>query len=78
MKIIIGGEDWLSYLERMTYDGAIGIFYKDTLSGVIAYLIAGLIILLAIIGLITVLRFFFRPSKKKMSPGEKWLKTGKY
>lgn len=78
MKFIIGGEDWMSYFERMTYDGAIGIFYKDTLGGILAYLIVGLLILLAVIGLITVLRFIFRPRKKKMTPGEKWLKTGKY
>ncbi len=78
MKFIIGGEDWMSYFERMAYDGAIGIFYKDTLSGVLAYLIVGLLCLFAIIGFITVLRLIFRPRKKKMSAEEKWMKTGKY
>ena len=77
MKLFIGGEDWYSFFERMTYDGVIGLFYKDTWGGVLAYLIVGLICLLAVIGLITVIRLIFRPRKSKMSPTEKWMKTGK-
>lgn len=78
MKLIIGGEDWISFFERMTYDGAIGIFYNGTWYGVLAYIIVGLICLFAVIGLITVISLIFRPRKPKMSSSEKWLKTGKW
>ena len=78
MKFIIGGEDWVSFFERMTYDGAIGIFYNGTWHGVLAYIIVGLICLFAVIGLISVIRLIFRPKKSKMSADEKWFKTGKW
>lgn len=65
MKFIWGGEDWVGYLERLTYDGAIGIFYKDTLGGVAAYVLAGLIALLAVIGLFTVIKWIFTRKKRK-------------
>lgn len=65
MKFIWGGEDWANYLERLTYDGAIGIFYKDTLGGMTAYAIAGVIALLALIGFFTVLKWLFTRKKKK-------------
>lgn len=77
MKFIIGGEDWSGFFERMTYDGAIGIFYNGTWHGVLAYIIFALICLLAVIGLITVIRMIFRPRKPKMSATDKWMKTGK-
>ena len=82
MKIIIGGENLLGQLERMTYDGAIGIFYNDTLHALFAYLIFGIICILAIIGLITVAKLLLKRiiwgKKEKMTPGERWLKTGKF
>lgn len=79
MKFIIGGEDWLSFFQRMTYDGAIGIFYNGTWNGVLAYIIIGLICILAVIGLISIIAFLFsRPKKSKMGAGEKWIKTGKW
>ena len=78
MKFILGGENWISYFERLAYDGVIGIFYKDTLSGILAYLIVGLVLIFAIIGFIGVIRTIFKPRKKKMSAEEKWIKTGKY
>ena len=49
MKLIIGGENSLAWLERMTYHGTIGIFYRTTWEGVLSYLIIGLIIILAVI-----------------------------
>lgn len=64
MKFIFGGEDWIGYLERLTYDGAIGIFYKDTFSGLLAYLIVIAIAILAIIGLFTVLKWLLVGKKK--------------
>ena len=78
MKFIIGGEDWISFFERMTYDGAIGIFYNGTWNGVLAYIIVGLICVFAVIGLISVISIIFRPRKSKMSASEKWIKTGKW
>lgn len=65
MKLIIGGENGFAWLERASYHGAIGLFYNDTWGGVLAYLVVGLLCLLATIGLITVLIFLFRPRKKK-------------
>lgn len=78
MKFIVGGEDMMSYIERMAYDGVIGIFYKTTWQGVLAYLIFGLMVVLSIIGLVTVVKWFInKPTKKKETPGERWLRTGK-
>lgn len=77
MKLIIGAETGWGWLERATYRGAIGLFYDDTWSGLLAYLIVGLICLLAVIGLITVIRLIFRPRKRKMTSTGKWMKTGK-
>ena len=78
MKCLIGEGGW-SWLERATYRGAIGLFYDSTWGGVLAYIIFGLICILAIIGLICVIAFLFgRKRGKKMSSHEKWLKTGKF
>lgn len=79
MKLIIGGETGWAWLERMAYDGAIGIFYDDTMGGVLTFLICGIICILAVIGLFTVLKWiFFRRKKPKEDPGKKWLRTGKF
>ena len=56
MTFIFSESGW-SYLERMTYRGAIGIFYNDTLSGVLAYLLFALICIMAIIGIIATIKF---------------------
>ena len=78
MKFLIGEGGW-SWLERATYRGAIGLFYDSTWGGVLAYVIFGLVCVLAVIGLIAVINFIFsRGGKKKMSASEKWLKTGKW
>lgn len=77
MKLIVGAESGWGWLERASYHGAIGLFYNDTWGGVLAYLMVGLLCILAVIGLFTVLSFLFRPRKKKMSATDKWMKTGK-
>lgn len=77
MKLIIGGEGGLGWLERMTYRGAIGIFYTSTWEGVLTYLIVGLVAILAVIGLITVVKSLFAHKEKK-DPYDNWIKTGKY
>ena len=78
MKFIIAGNDWISLLERLTYDGAIGIFYTGTWNALLAFIIVGLLCVFAVIGLITVIALIFRPRKSKMSSSEKWLKTGNW
>ena len=52
MKFIMG-EDWINFLERLTYRGIIGIAYESTLDGVLAYIIFGLVCLFAVIGVIS-------------------------
>lgn len=79
MKFVIGAEDFLGWLDRASYRGAIGIFYDNTWSGLLAYILFGIISILAIIGLITIIKFlFFRPKKPKMNSGNNWIKTGKW
>lgn len=81
MKFIIGGEDWWGWLERASYRGAIGIFYESTWSGVLAYALLAIVAILAVIGLLTVISWIItipKRKKDKMSPSEKWLKTGKW
>lgn len=77
MKFIIGGENAWDVLERLTYNGVIGIFYNDTLSGVLSYLLVGIILVFAVIGVFAVLKRIIFGKKKKEDPGKKWLRTGK-
>ncbi len=63
MKFIIG-EGGMSYLERLAYRGVIGIFYENTLSGLLAYLIFAAIVILSLIGLGTVIKWLFTRKKK--------------
>lgn len=69
MKFFFGGESGIAYLERLTYDGVIGVFWDNTLSGLLAYLLAVLLFLFAIIGVISTLKFLFTKlfMKKKKS-----------
>ena len=78
MKFIFGGEGLWGWLDRATYRGAIGFFYSDTLSFILAVLIVAVICIFAVIGLIAVISLLFRPKKSKMSSSDKWLKTGKW
>ena len=52
MKFIISETGW-DYLERLMYRGCIGLFYETTLQGMLAYIIFGLLLLFAVIGIIT-------------------------
>ena len=63
MRFMFGEGGW-SYLERLTYRGFIGFFYENTLMGILTYCIIGLILIFAIIGFLTVIRFLFRGKKK--------------
>ena len=78
MKFIIG-EDGMTWLSRIAYDGTIGLFYNTTLGGVLSYLIFGIVCILTTIGLITVLGWVFTGKKKKKNkdPYKEWLKTGR-
>lgn len=64
MKFICG-DDLMSILERLTYRGAIGLFYDSTLTGMLAYLLFGLLCLFAAIGLFATLKWLFTRKKKK-------------
>lgn len=59
MKFFFGGESGWAYLERMTYDGVIGVFWDTTLYGLLAYLLVFLLFLFAFIGVIAMLKFIF-------------------
>lgn len=75
MKFIIG-EGGFNWLERISYRGAIGIFYNSTWAGLLTYIIFAAVCILAIIGLIAVIKTI---GKKKTSkdPYKEWIKTGK-
>lgn len=77
MRFIMGGTGILDSIEMMFYEGVIGIAYRSTFMGILAFLIVGIICILAIIGLVTVLKRIFSGKKKKETPGEKWLRTGR-
>ena len=77
MKFIMGSGGIFGGLDLMRYEGIIGIAYNNTLMAVLAFLIVVAIGILAIIGLGTVIKRIFRGKKKKETPGEKWLRTGK-
>ena len=77
MHFLIGENGW-SWLERASYRGGIGMYYDSTLGGVVTYLIFGAVLILAVIGLLTVLKWIFFGRKKKEDPGKKWLRTGKF
>lgn len=79
MKFLIG-EGGLSYLERLSYRGVIGIFFDNTWTGVLSYCIVAIILLLAVIGLIAVLSLIFNRKKRKKSkdPYQEWIKMGKF
>ena len=76
MKFIMG-EDWINFLERLTYRGIIGIAYESSLDGGLAYIIFGLVCLFAVIGVISTIKFLFFGRRKKEDPDQKWLRTGK-
>lgn len=74
MKFIIGENGW-SYLERLSYRGVIGLFFEDTLSGILSYLIFGLVCIFAIIGIIATIKFLlFGFHRKPKSTYEIWQK----
>lgn len=74
MKFIIGEGGW-SYLDRLSYRGVIGIFFDNTWTGLLSYIIVGAILILAIIGLISIFKGTFK--KKNKDPYKEWIKTGK-
>ena len=57
MKFIISETGW-DYLERLMYRGCIGLFYETTLQGMLAYLIFALVMIFAVIGIMSTVRFF--------------------
>lgn len=76
MKFVITEDIW-ERLGTIGYRGVIGIFWDSTPAGMLAYLIFGLTIFFAIIGILAILKKLLFGRKKKMDPHEKWLKTGR-
>ena len=58
--------------------GGIGIVYDGPLGAIGTWIVFITIIILSIIGLLTTLKFLFTRKRKKETPEERWLKTGKY
>lgn len=77
MKFMMGESGW-AWLERASFRGGIGLYYNDTWGGVLTYITFGIILILAIIGLFSVLKWIAFGRKTKEDPGKKWLKTGKF
>ena len=81
MKLIISEGD-LNWVEWLHYRGVIGLFYSSTWEGLLAYAIIAVICVLALIGLLTVIRWIIsgiqKGNKKNKDPYSEWLKTGKF
>lgn len=76
MRFIMTEDSW-ERLGSMSYRGVIGLFYDSTWGGILAFIICAVIAVLAIIGLICVMKFLFVGRKPKESAHDKWLRTGK-
>lgn len=63
MKFFIGSDGW-AWLNWAAYEGTIGVFYKNTFWGILAYIIFGLICIFTIIGLFSTLKWLFTRKKK--------------
>lgn len=72
MKFIFGGVDLFGFKI-----GGVGIMYTSTWGAIGTYLIAGVIFLLAIVGLITICKALFGGRRRKETPGEHWKRTGR-
>lgn len=59
--------------------GGVGIVYTTTLGGIATWIIAIIFAALAIIGAVTVIKFFFGGMRKNKNEtdGQYWLRTGK-
>jgi len=76
MKFIFTEDAW-ERIASWGYRGVIGLFWDTTPGGILAFLTFTAIMIFAIIGLITVIKWLFGRKSRKMDPHEKWLKTGK-
>lgn len=64
MKFIITESAW-TMIENLQYRGVIGLFYDSTLTGLLAYIVLGLVCAFAIIGLFATVKWLFTRKKKK-------------
>ncbi|MEA5040025.1 MAG: hypothetical protein VB086_09330 [Clostridiaceae bacterium] len=74
MKFIYG-EDFLSYLDRLSYRGFVGFCYDSTLQGVLTFIVCAAIAIFTIIGLTTVIKMIFHGTGHKSSDYERWEKS---
>lgn len=77
MRFIMTEDAW-ERLGTLSYRGVVGFFYTDTMGGLLTFIICGAILLFAVIGVLSVLKFLFFRRKAKEDPGKKWLRTGKF
>ena len=59
--------------------GVVGFVYEGTIGALWSMILATVIGILAIIGLITIIKTIVRKisNRKKETPGEKWMRTGR-
>lgn len=58
--------------------GGIGIIYNGPMGAIGTWLLFIIMVILSVIGLFTTLKFLFTRKRKKETPEEHWLRTGKY
>lgn len=57
--------------------GVVGWAYYNMTGYLLARILFFGMVLLSVIGLVTVVKFLFGGRKKKETPGEKWMRTGR-
>lgn len=57
--------------------GGYGILFGNTFGMILAHILLVLIGISDIVGFIVIIKWLFTHKKMKMTPGEKWLKTGR-
>jgi len=57
--------------------GIIGIVYQGFTNYIISHIIFFILAALCAIGLITSIKWLFTRKRKKETPGQKWMRTGK-
>lgn len=77
MRFIMTEDAWERF-GTYAYRGVIGLFYDSTLGGVLSMIIFALLVLFAVIGIISALKWVFFRHSSKEDPGKKWLRTGRF
>lgn len=62
--------DWMGF-------GIIGIVYEGFANYIISHIIFFVLAALCLVGLVSTIKWIFTRKRKKETPGEKWMRTGK-